>query len=105
MATNKKGSSTTTVEDGFPQPSVKVVVLKGKHVRHDGEEFKQNTSFLLPAPDAKRLINLGFAKAVETLLQEMAEGEDQDVTMIKMEGQTSITTTDPAPPLPGPEAA
>lgn len=73
---------------------VSVVVLKGKSVRHDGEDHPQNTRVSLPLNDANRLINLGFVKTHESLLLEVDGAETQDVSVTKEEGQTTITTSD-----------
>lgn len=79
---------------------VTVVVLKGKHLRHDGEEYAQNTRARLSEADSKRLIALGFVKTLSALQQEMEDAGPQDVSVTQADSQTIIKTSDPATPTP-----
>lgn len=76
-----------------PAEFVSVVVLKGKFLRHDGEEYPQNTRVSLPEEDAKRLMLLGFVKTHEALLLEAEGNAAQEVSVTKTEGQATITTS------------
>lgn len=79
---------------------VSVVVLKGKHLRHDGEDYAQNTRVQLSEADSKRLIALGFVKSLSDLQQELEGAGPQEVSVTQADSQTSITTSDPATPTP-----
>ncbi|WP_171884708.1 hypothetical protein [Serratia marcescens] len=54
-------------QDGEQLPSgmVSVVVTKGNTVRHDGRDYPENRTFMLPVADAQRLIGLGVVADVE----------------------------------------
>ncbi|RYM47644.1 hypothetical protein [Serratia proteamaculans] len=84
---------------------VTVVVLKGKHLRHDGEEYSQNTRVRLSEADSKRLIGLGFVKSLSDLQQELEDAVPQEVSVTQVGSQTTITTSDPATPKPESGAA
>ncbi|MGO2154425.1 MAG: hypothetical protein ACTH5V_01525 [Serratia proteamaculans] len=75
--------------------SIIVVVLKGKHICHSGEEYKQNTRVELPKEDAERLIKLGFVKTQEALLVEAEQAETETGATVTTEGHTSITAGKP----------
>ena len=79
---------------------VTVVVLKGKHLRHDGEEYAQNTRVQLSETDSKRLIALGFVKSLSDLQQELEEAGPQEVSVTQTDSQTTITTSETAAPSP-----
>lgn len=94
--------SKTKATEAAPEVAdlVSVVVLKGKHLRHNGEDHKQSTRVDLAASDASRLISLGFVKALSTLQQEMEEVSPQEVSVTQTDSQTTITTSDPVTPSP-----
>lgn len=94
--------SKTKATEAVPEAAglVSVVVLKGKHLRHDGEDYKQNTRIDLAESDATRLITLGFVKALSVLQQEMDEVSPQEVSVTQTDSQTTITTSEPATPSP-----
>lgn len=77
---------------------VSVVVLKGKYLRHDGEEYAQNTRVQLSETDSKRLIALGFVKSLSDLQQELEGAGAQEVSVTQTHSQTTITTPAPAAP-------
>jgi len=74
---------------------ITVVVLKGKSVRHDGDNYTQNTRVELSPGDANRLIASGFVKTLDAVKQEMEEASGQEVSVIKSDGQSTITSDEP----------
>ncbi|MGC6386569.1 hypothetical protein ACMV8I_02745 [Ewingella sp. S1.OA.A_B6] len=74
---------------------ITVVVLKGKSVRHDGESYTQNTRVKLSPGDASRLIAAGFVKTLDAVKLEMEEASGQEVSVIKSDGQSTITSDEP----------
>lgn len=70
---------------------VGVVVLKGKHVKHDGVEFKQNARLSLPADAAQHLINMGFVKTLDDVRREAQQAENREGATVEVEDGTSIT--------------
>lgn len=83
-------------ETSTEETKVSVVVLKGKLLRHDGGEYRQNSRLDLAENDAKRLIALGFVKAFEVLLQESLQVSDPAVSVDAPEAQSVSDSTTPA---------
>ncbi|TPG62558.1 hypothetical protein [Ewingella americana] len=90
MAKDKTADAATEAAE-----MVTVVVLKGKSLRHDGDNYAQNTRVELSASDVKRLIALGFVKTLDAVKQEMEETSGQEVSIIKSDGQSTITSDEP----------
>lgn len=78
------------------ETTVSVVVLKGKFLRHDGGEYRQNARLDLPENDANRLIALGFVKAYTVLLQESQQVSDPAVSVEGPEAQPASEQVIPA---------
>lgn len=93
MAKDKTNEAGLAVAD-----LVNVVVLKGKNLRHDGENYAQNMRVQLSEADAKRLIALGFVKSLSDLQQELEGAGTQEVSVTQTNSQTTITTSDPETP-------
>lgn len=59
----------------------KMVVVKGRTVRHDGKDYGQDAVITLPAQDAGRLHEMGFVvtlASVRQALHDDADSEDGD---------------------------
>ena len=54
----------------------KMVVVKGRTVRHDGKDYGQNAVISLPAQDAGRLQELGFVVSLESVRQALQAPAD-----------------------------
>ena len=54
----------------------KMVVVKGRTVRHDGKDYGQNAVINLPAQDAGRLQELGFVVSLESVRQALQDPAD-----------------------------
>ncbi|WP_337049764.1 hypothetical protein [Serratia fonticola] len=53
----------------------KMVVVKGRTVRHDGKDYVQNVVINLPTQDADRLQELGFVVTLESVKQAIQDPE------------------------------
>ncbi|WP_439292353.1 MULTISPECIES: hypothetical protein [Rahnella] len=84
--------------DAAPEAAdlITVVVLKGKSVRHDGQNYTQNARVSLSPADADALIASGFVKTLDAVKQEMEEVSGQEVSVTKAEGQSTITSDAPS---------
>lgn len=91
MANEKKTNAAAEAAD-----LITVVVLKGKSVRHDGESYTQNTRVDLSQSDASRLIASGFVKTLDSVKQEMEAASGQEVSILKEDGQSTITSDAPS---------
>lgn len=60
---NAGGEITET--DVTPEPEY--VVLKGNHIRHDGEIYRENTTIPVTGVDAERLLKAGVIADIEQL--------------------------------------
>lgn len=84
-------------ETSSEETKVSVVVLKGKLLRHDGGEYRQNSRLDLPEDDANRLISLGFVKAYTVLLLESQQVSEPEVSVSGSEIQPSSDAVNPIP--------
>lgn len=56
----------------------KMVVVKGRTVRHDGKDYGQNAVISLPAEDASRLQALGFVVSLASVRQALHDDADSE---------------------------
>ncbi|KKZ18107.1 hypothetical protein AAY84_12195 [Serratia marcescens] len=56
----------------------KMVVVKGRTVRHDGKDYGQHAVISLSAQDAGRLQELGFVVSLESVRQALQDPADDD---------------------------
>ncbi|MNL04809.1 hypothetical protein D3C87_1253860 [compost metagenome] len=56
----------------------KMVVVKGRTVRHDGKDYGQNAVISLSAQDAGRLQELGFVVSLESVRQALQDPDSDE---------------------------
>ncbi|QZN97352.1 hypothetical protein [Symbiopectobacterium purcellii] len=71
-STMVEGSNSDSTETPLTSEDVttpQYVVLKGNHVRHDGEVYRENDTIPVSGSDAVRLMNAGVIGDIEVLRQ------------------------------------
>lgn len=63
------GDDTESATDSEPPNAPEYVVLKGNHVRHDGEVYRENSVIPVTGVDAQRLLNAGVIGDAAVLRQ------------------------------------